>query len=486
MLPALESLQLSSNPGIAALIRSVFLRAASSSAAALEWSLCRYRSLLLHARDARDAGRPFDRASLRRFTLGADDQLLLWVLLPAQECESELRLEDLPALEVVIARTHDLVGRPDDKVALVRSVLRGDRLSVVFVGPRQTVPYLRNMLGVGSIAWCTGTRSGLGRATLPREVVLDWFRPGNRHGAAAEIGRPTVLVTTDVAAEGLDLQSAGQVVHYDLPWTDVRREQRNGRVVRRGAAHSTIEVVEIAPGPEIEARLHQLERLARKAGLPRLRGIGPEGRGIWRWREALSGSLPGAIAEGVAAVASNVTGALAGIALEGRTGCVVATVLWWEGNDWTDDSQAVTARIREAARARAATPPSPAEEREILSSLAGPVRRLLHQAAAYRIAGATPHHATLRLGKRLQRLAAIAAQRRDAPQLAVLESALSFSTGGHTAGEDLLIETLLKFDDERLLARLPALPRATAQEGPLRPRLTGLIVFRRPDTGRSR
>ena len=96
LIPDLDSLRLSSDRGIAALVRSVFLRAASSSAAALEGSLRRYRALLLHARDARDSGRALDRASLRRFTFGADDQLLLWALFPTEARESELRVDDLP------------------------------------------------------------------------------------------------------------------------------------------------------------------------------------------------------------------------------------------------------------------------------------------------------------------------------------------------------------------------------------------------------
>jgi superfamily II DNA/RNA helicase len=47
-------------------------------------------------------------------------------------------------------------------------------------------------------------------------------------------GRAAVLVTTDVAAEGLNLQRAGCIVHYDIPWNPVRLDQRNGRAHRIG------------------------------------------------------------------------------------------------------------------------------------------------------------------------------------------------------------------------------------------------------------
>lgn len=46
-----------------------------------------------------------------------------------------------------------------------------------------------------------------------------------------------LLVATDVAAEGLNLQtSCRYVVHYEVPWNPMRLEQRNGRVDRHGQA----------------------------------------------------------------------------------------------------------------------------------------------------------------------------------------------------------------------------------------------------------
>jgi superfamily II DNA or RNA helicase len=41
-----------------------------------------------------------------------------------------------------------------------------------------------------------------------------------------------VLVSTDVASEGLNIQEFNIVVNYDVPWSPVRREQRIGRVYR--------------------------------------------------------------------------------------------------------------------------------------------------------------------------------------------------------------------------------------------------------------
>jgi hypothetical protein len=41
------------------------------------------------------------------------------------------------------------------------------------------------------------------------------------------------ILTTDVLAEGVNLQECGVVVHYDLPWNPTKLIQRNGRIDRR-------------------------------------------------------------------------------------------------------------------------------------------------------------------------------------------------------------------------------------------------------------
>ena len=132
----------------------------------------------------------------------------------------------------------------------------------------------------------------------------------------AGTGQPRTLVTSDVTAEGLDLQVAGRVVHYDLPWTDVRLGQREGRAVRRGSNRREVEIIRFLPTPALEERLHQQARLVYKAKLPRLLGLDTGGRHIWGWRREVADDLPGRGVEGVAAIRSECGGILAGVALE--------------------------------------------------------------------------------------------------------------------------------------------------------------------------
>ena len=60
-------------------------------------------------------------------------------------------------------------------------------------------------------------------------------------------GRLDVLVATDMASEGLNLQRAGIVIHYDLPWNPVKLDQRNGRAFRIGQTRPSVRAIYFLP-----------------------------------------------------------------------------------------------------------------------------------------------------------------------------------------------------------------------------------------------
>jgi Helicase conserved C-terminal domain len=53
--------------------------------------------------------------------------------------------------------------------------------------------------------------------------------------SAPEVSRVRILLATDAAAEGLNLQNhCYRLIHYEIPWNPNRLEQRNGRIDRHG------------------------------------------------------------------------------------------------------------------------------------------------------------------------------------------------------------------------------------------------------------
>lgn len=474
VVPALDDLGLSGEPTVAALLRSVFLRAAASSSAALHGVLIRYRHLLLHARDAAAVGHAPLRRGLRDLLGGDSSQLQLWGMLSPVAAGDALRVEELPLLDRLLAELRPCIEKEDGKVTWLRSILRDQVPTLVFVSSVDTAHYLRRLLPEPWLAWCTGHRSGIGRVSLPRGDVLAWFRPG----APDVPGRPRTLISTDVGAEGLDLQRAERVVHYDLPWTEVRLAQRDGRAIRLGSTATVVQVHRILPPAAIEFRLRQESILLRKAGLPAACGLGDGGRARWRWRRELAAATTGPATPGVAAVRCESAGWLAGIVIEGDSGPLTAAALWRSADgEWTDEPAVISARLLHALEAEAVAPPDPTEVAAVVSDLEPVVRGMLRAASLHRHEGAPPTAASRALALRLRHLAASAARNRDRALLARLELAMAFATGGHTAGEEAVIAELVRLADEELLLRLPTLPTATPPPGPFAPRLVGLIAF---------
>jgi ERCC4-related helicase len=54
-----------------------------------------------------------------------------------------------------------------------------------------------------------------------------------------------LLVATDAACEGLNLQTLGTLINVDLPWNPARLEQRLGRIKRLGQARRTVDMLNL-------------------------------------------------------------------------------------------------------------------------------------------------------------------------------------------------------------------------------------------------
>ena len=69
--------------------------------------------------------------------------------------------------------------------------------------------------------------------------------------------RGSVLLSTDVGSEGLNLQFCRRIVNFDLPWNPMRIEQRIGRVHRIGQEHP-VNVVNLCLAGSIEERILEI------------------------------------------------------------------------------------------------------------------------------------------------------------------------------------------------------------------------------------
>lgn len=70
-------------------------------------------------------------------------------------------------------------------------------------------------------------------------------------------GQVRLMICSDAASEGLNLQAARVLINVDVPWTPARLEQRIGRVARLGQRASSVEIYNVWYPDSIEARMYK-------------------------------------------------------------------------------------------------------------------------------------------------------------------------------------------------------------------------------------
>lgn len=252
-----------------ALLQLLLFRALASSGTALRASAQHHLRFVERAIEAAREGIGLERRSFNKLVATGDpDQLgFLPILLEAGGLPVDVNAleRDRDRLRQIstIARS----GDHDPKALALQSILEARTLedkAVVFVNTVGTAQYLARWLP-GAVA-LTGAGGWTRAGHLPvRDAILP-FRPSARPPAHLDA---RVLVATDVAGEGLDLQGANLVVHYDLPWTAARLAQRVGRVHRLGSPHQTVDERAFIPVTPLAERLQLVTRLLAKERIGR-------------------------------------------------------------------------------------------------------------------------------------------------------------------------------------------------------------------------
>ncbi len=135
--------------------------------------------------------------------------------------------------------------RHDTKFELLHSVLREcfqenpDEKIIVFSTFRRTIDYLQTGLTAAGIR----TYHMHGSSDRDRDDVVDDFRADQKG---------CVLLTSEIGAEGIDLQFARILFNYDLPWNPMRVEQRIGRIDRIGQESESISIFSLISQDTIE------------------------------------------------------------------------------------------------------------------------------------------------------------------------------------------------------------------------------------------
>ncbi len=167
----------------------------------------------------------------------------------------------------------EALGRPLASSRKGSPGLAGRRV-LLFTQFRDTARYVHRRLEAAGVA-CALIDGGV-RADR-RTAITSWFDPAlvaARETEARTLGEapPQMLVSTDVLAEGHNLQLADTVVNFDLHFNPQVAVQRAGRIDRIGSPHKAVHLVSFLPPESLERHIGLLARLDER--FRRIHGLG--------------------------------------------------------------------------------------------------------------------------------------------------------------------------------------------------------------------
>ncbi|MDH4201377.1 MAG: DEAD/DEAH box helicase [Phycisphaerae bacterium] len=146
--------------------------------------------------------------------------------------------------------------------------------AVVFTESRRTQQYLKNFLESNGYAGQVVTFSGSNTDPQSTQIYQKWLDKnqdtGKISGSRAIDMRHAiidcfekeakVMIATEAAAEGINLQFCSLLINFDLPWNPQRVEQRIGRVHRYGQKHDVVVVNFLNERNAADQRVYDLLR----------------------------------------------------------------------------------------------------------------------------------------------------------------------------------------------------------------------------------
>ena len=292
--------------GAAGLLRSGLLKRFESSAHAFRLSL--ERMLREHALflAALERGHVIETALLREISA---DEGAMDALLDASTEAADAAAYDAPALGAAVRRDQAILaalaarlarGGPDPKLDAIVTALeaidagaradaatdadeRRNRKVLIFSSYADTVDWLRGALRARidanpRLAAYRGRLTAVAGGGLEEEAgriaATHGFAPETADAPSGHPDQYDILVTTDVLAEGVNLQQARHIINVELPWNPMRMVQRHGRIDRIGSRHPRVFLRSIFPAHGLgrlltleQKILQKLARAARSIGL---------------------------------------------------------------------------------------------------------------------------------------------------------------------------------------------------------------------------
>jgi superfamily II DNA or RNA helicase/DNA-binding Lrp family transcriptional regulator len=193
------------------------------------------------------SGRSTAEKMLRRETIEDEEQIRL-----VDEALSALTAEEAAHLRIIVEELSRPEAR-DPKLNAVRHFLTEQRTEgktwlehgcIVFSQYYDTVFWIGAEIAKELPGEPVGVYAGAGKSGLFRGGE---FASVEREEIKSAVKKREIrlVVATDAACEGLNLQTLGTLINVDLPWNPSRLEQRLGRIKRFGQARQSVDMLNL-------------------------------------------------------------------------------------------------------------------------------------------------------------------------------------------------------------------------------------------------
>lgn len=159
------------------------------------------------------------------------------------------------------------------------ATIGAQRKALIFTESRRTQIYLKDYLEANGYAGQVVQFSGTNNSQEATTIYQNWLTANQGTGRIAGSrdidirtaliehfrDQGSIMIATEAAAEGVNIQFCSLVINYDLPWNPQRVEQRIGRCHRYGQQHDVVVINFLNERNEADRRV--LELLTEKFNL---------------------------------------------------------------------------------------------------------------------------------------------------------------------------------------------------------------------------
>ena len=178
--------------------------------------------------------------------------------------------EERAVLELLLHRLKQIAVDPKYEAVLHYLVNEGwlEHGCIIFSQYYDTARWLADALAARFPDEAIGLYAGAGRSRL--------YQKGDSVGIERETlkirvaeHKIRIMVATDAACEGLNLQTLGALINVDLPWNPTKLEQRIGRIKRFGQVRDSVDMLNLVNEQTVDEKVYERlsERMRNKFNL---------------------------------------------------------------------------------------------------------------------------------------------------------------------------------------------------------------------------